>query len=92
MGIIQDNLINELSKKLPFLDNYDAKEVSEFILARDNRMTNIAFKQGYYCAVANLKRMHDTGIEKELLRAYGKINFDNIDDYDIEVLKLARGE
>jgi hypothetical protein len=44
---------------------------------------SLAFRQGYYCAVAALVSMHGAGIEaEETLRAYGRVNFRGIDQYD----------
>ena len=52
-----------------------------------------AFKQGYYCAVANIIHTHGANvIALDVLRNYGEIDFTGIDEYDIEVLKPIAAE
>lgn len=50
-------------------------------------LDELNFRRGYYCAVANLHRMHNIGVEKELLQQYGKLNFDGIDEYDVKTIR-----
>lgn len=69
------------------LGNKHIEFIANVMLADRKRVSDISFKQGYYCAVANLKSMHDTGLEKELLRAYGSINFDDIEEHDVKALE-----
>jgi len=52
-----------------------------------------AFKQGYYCAVANIIHTHGADvIALDVLRNYGEIDFTGIDEYEIEVLKPIASE
>ncbi len=73
---------------------YAVVKAVAWLVGEDWRLTmkkivdDLAFRQGYYLAVATLVRMHDQpGMAAELLRAFGKINFHGIDEFDLEVLK-----
>ena len=49
---------------------------------------SLAFRQGYYIAVANIIRTHDEEVvAREVLAAYGAVDFTGIDPYDLKVLK-----
>lgn len=51
-------------------------------------MKSNSFKQGYYCAVANLVRLHGAqSIAEDVLRNYGPFGLKHIDKLDAEVLR-----
>lgn len=53
-------------------------------------MDELSFRRGYYVAVAELIRTHDQPtIACDLLRQFGAINFDGIDEYDRTALEAA---
>jgi hypothetical protein len=53
----------------------------------------LAFRQGYYLAVATLVRQHDASTEAvDLLNEFGAVNFRGIDAFDVEVLRPIASE
>ena len=48
----------------------------------------LAFRQGYYCALATIMRQHNEPVVvKDALLAYGKFMPAGIEPYDLEVLE-----
>ncbi len=84
---VREKLVNKLVKLGVFVTRDHAYCVADWIIKDCKKINELNFRQGYYCATANLKRMHDIGVEKELLREYGKINLNGIDEYDVKTLK-----
>lgn len=58
--------------------------------ASNYKVEELAFRQGFYCAVASLKRMHDIGVEEELLKCYGKVDLNGIDEYDAQIIRKLK--
>ena len=55
--------------------------------------SDLAFRQGYYCATANIIATHgETVIAEDVLKAYGRVNFSGIDAYDVKKLKPIADE
>lgn len=49
---------------------------------------NLAFKQGYFVAVATIMRTHDAEvIARDVLSAFGEIDFAGIDTYEVQMLR-----
>jgi hypothetical protein len=55
--------------------------------------SDIAFRQGYYLAVATLMRQHDQEVmARDLLKAYGGVDFRGIDPMERKILKPIAAE
>lgn len=51
------------------------------------------FRRGYYAACANLVAMHGEGnVAEDVLRAYGAIDFGDINDFDYNRLRAVAKE
>lgn len=88
----KEKLIEELQDAdIRFNTELSLFKIAEWVLADRARISDEAFRQGYYCAVASLKRMHDSGLEEELLRAYGKVDLTGIDEYDAVIIRKLSG-
>ena len=56
-------------------------------------MEELEFRRGYYLAVAVIIRSHDeTQVAEDVLKAYGPVDFEGIDGYDVEVLRPLQKE
>jgi hypothetical protein len=52
------------------------------------RQQELEFRRGYYCAVANLVRLHGADVEaRDTLFNYGKFDERGIDESDLQILR-----
>lgn len=59
----------------------------------NDKRLELEWRRGFYCAVSTLVRAHGCAVEaQDVLRACGKVNFEGIDDYDVQALMPIAAE